>query len=95
MQKRKISFIEAVTNTLAGLIVSFCIQLIIYPLLNIPVRLEQNIIITLVFTGASILRGYIVRRIFNKLTYGHTTRHIPQHNQPARAGNDCSCKEGR
>lgn len=55
-----------------GLLVSFLIQLIIYPVMNIPVRLEQNIIITLVFTGASIGRGYIVRRIFNK--FNHESR---------------------
>ena len=67
MQTHKFSLIESVMNTLTGLLVSFCIQLIIYPVMNIPVRLEQNIIITLVFTGASIIRGYIIRRIFNKI----------------------------
>ena len=41
--------------------------LIIYPFLGIPVKLIQNVIITFVFTIASILRGYIVRRIFNSL----------------------------
>jgi hypothetical protein len=67
MQPRKLSIIESIINTLTGLLVSFCIQLVIYPVMNIPVRLEQNIIITLVFTGASIIRGYIIRRIFNKI----------------------------
>lgn len=66
MQSKRFSFIEALTNTLTGLLVSFGIQLIIYPAMDIPVRLSQNVIITLVFTIASILRGYIVRRIFNK-----------------------------
>jgi hypothetical protein len=65
MQKRKHSLIESITNTFVGLFVSFGIQLIIYPAMNIPVRIEQNIIITLVFTFASIVRGYIVRRFFN------------------------------
>ncbi len=67
MQSKRFSFIEAITNTLTGLIVSFGIQLVIYPAMGITVRLSQNIIITLIFTLASILRGYIVRRIFNKL----------------------------
>jgi hypothetical protein len=65
MQKRKYSFIEAITNTIVGFIISFLIQLIIYPFLNIPVRFEQNLIITSVFTIASILRGYLIRRLFN------------------------------
>jgi hypothetical protein len=67
MQNRKLSLAESLTNTFTGLLVSFIIQLIIYPLLDIPVRLEQNILITFVFTLASIGRGYIVRRYFNKL----------------------------
>ena len=68
MQNRKLSLIESLTNTFTGLFTSFIIQIIIYPVLNIPVRIEQNIIITLVFTGASIGRGYIVRRIFSLFT---------------------------
>jgi hypothetical protein len=67
MQTKRKSFIEAIVNTFAGMAVSFGIQLLIYPLMNIPVRIEQNVIITLVFTFASIARGYIVRRVFNSL----------------------------
>lgn len=66
MQSKKFSLIESITNTITGLVVSFLIQLIIYPVMGIPVKLEQNIIITLVFTIVSIARSYILRRIFNK-----------------------------
>lgn len=34
---------------------------------NCVVSLDQNIIITFVFTIVSILRGYFIRRFFNKL----------------------------
>jgi len=67
MQTKKYSLIESLTNTFTGLLISFVIQLIIYPAMGIPVRIEQNVIITFVFTVASILRGYIVRRIFNRI----------------------------
>lgn len=66
-QPRRHSLAEAITNTIAGLVVSFAIQLIIYPTLRIPVTIGQNVLITAVFTVASIGRGYIVRRIFNGL----------------------------
>ena len=66
-QSKKLSIIEAVSNTVIGLLTSFCIQLIIYPFLDIKVSLNQNIFITLVFFVASIIRGYIVRRLFNKI----------------------------
>lgn len=65
MQSKKNSLIESVTNTIIGLVTSFLIQLIIYPILDIPVTLSQNVAITSVFFVASILRGYLVRRIFN------------------------------
>ena len=66
-QTKKQSIIESVTNTVVGLLTSFLIQLVIYPILEIPVSIGQNVIITLVFFIASILRGYVIRRFFNKI----------------------------
>lgn len=66
-QNRISSLIESLTNTIIGLITSFGIQLMIYPLLGINVSLKQNLIITLVFFSASVIRGYIIRRVFNKI----------------------------
>mgnify|MGYP003148426082 CR=1 FL=1 len=66
-QKKKHSFIEAVTGTAAGLLVSFAIQLIVYPALDIEVSVGQNVIITSVFFVASACKGYAVRRLFNKI----------------------------
>ena len=66
-QSKKYSIIESMVNVILGLIISFLIQLWIYPALNISVSLNQNIIITIVFFIASFLRGYVVRRLFNNL----------------------------
>ena len=66
-QTKKHSIIESISQTIIGLLTSILIQAIIYPLLNIPVTFSQNLIITAVFFIASIIRGYFVRRIFNKL----------------------------
>ena len=68
MQNKKNSLIESITNTFVGFIISLLIQLIIYPTMGIPVTFAQNIVITFVFTFVSILRGYIVRRMFNRST---------------------------
>jgi hypothetical protein len=67
MQTKKYSFAESLVNTFTGLLVSFLIQLAIYPALGIPVRISQNLIITAVFTIASIIRSYLVRRVFNRI----------------------------
>jgi hypothetical protein len=66
-QSKKHSLIESVTNVVVGLVISFLIQLIIYPILNIEVSLNQNLFITMVFFLASFFRGYVIRRIFNNL----------------------------
>jgi len=65
-QTKKKSLIESLVNTLSGLVISFLIQITIYPIMGIPVKLHQNIIITFVFFIASIIRSYVVRRFFNK-----------------------------
>ena len=66
-QSKRMSAIESITNVVVGLVFSFCIQLVIYPLLDIPVNINQNIIITAVFFVVSFVRSYFLRRIFNKL----------------------------
>ena len=66
MQSKNKSLIESITNTTVGLITAFCIQMIIYPALNIKVTISENIIITAVFYLVSIGRNYIVRRFFEK-----------------------------
>ena len=67
MQTKKQSIIEVITNTVVGLAFSFAIQVIVYPLLDVDVSINQNLLITLMFFIASILRGYILRRLFTKL----------------------------
>ena len=66
IQTKKNSLIESVTQTIIGLGTSFLIQLLIYPALGIAVSFGQNLIITFVFFVVSILRGYLIRRYFNK-----------------------------
>jgi hypothetical protein len=67
MQSKKHSLIESAVNVIAGIVMSFLIQLWIYPLLKIAVTLNQNIFITCVFFAASFFRSYIIRRIFNAI----------------------------
>ena len=66
-QTKQKSFIESVIQTIIGLVTSILIQIILYPMMGIPVTFSQNLIITLVFFTVSIVRGYFVRRIFEKL----------------------------
>ena len=67
MQQSKLdSLIEALLSTFIGFIVSFTANLILMPMLGIPVSLSQNFILTVAFTFMSVARSYLVRRWANK-----------------------------
>ena len=66
-QTKALSLVESAVNVSIGLLMSFVIQLLLYPLLGITVSLNQNLIITIVFFVASFVRGYLIRRFFNSL----------------------------
>ena len=66
MQTKKNSIIESITQTIIGLGTSILIQVILYPIMGIPVTFSQNLIITTVFFIVSIIRGYFIRRWFSR-----------------------------
>ena len=59
------SLLEALAHTGIGFIISILISLVIYPLFGHAFTLAENVCITIIFTVASIIRGYIIRRWFN------------------------------
>ena len=65
-QSKKQSLTEAVTNTFVGFGVSLASIFIIFPLVGIESTPIKNIGITAYFTVISIVRGYVLRRWFNK-----------------------------
>lgn len=66
-QSRKMSLIEQLVSVAIGFAVSLFIQLTLLPAMGVKTTYGQDFIIVAVFTVASIIRGYIVRRGFNWL----------------------------
>lgn len=66
-QSKKMSILESITNTVIGLLTSFYIQLLIFPIFGIHVTTGTNIKITAIFFIVSFIRSYTTRRIFNKI----------------------------
>jgi hypothetical protein len=66
MQSKLSSALEAVTNVLVGIGMAFCAQLVFFPVFGISVPLSTHASLTLMFTGVSLIRSYILRRIFNR-----------------------------
>lgn len=66
MQTRIESFIENVVNVLIGFLTALASQIIIFPFFNIYVSITENILLTFYFTIVSLIRGYLVRRYYNR-----------------------------
>lgn len=66
-QSRLFSAFEAVANVACGLGIAFLANLIVLPLFGLPVSFGQAAGISAVFTVISLLRSYVLRRLFNKI----------------------------
>lgn len=66
-QSKKSSLAEAILNTLVGFGINFTANLIILPAFGFTsLTLETNFYIGLAYTAVSMVRGYVIRRWFNK-----------------------------
>ncbi len=67
MQTKKQSFMESLINILIWYIIAIISQLLIFPIFNINVSINENLLIGLYFTTISLIRSYILRRLFNNI----------------------------
>ena len=66
-QSRSASAFETLTSTVLGFLLSIWVQRLLFPALGHDLALTENMVVASVFTGVSLLRGYVVRRTFNAL----------------------------
>jgi len=57
--------VEAVVNTVVGLVIAMVATAAICKAYSIPMTWENNFIITFWMTVLSVLRSYVIRRMFN------------------------------
>ncbi len=66
MQSKRMSLIETVLNVSSGFVISLLLwQFVVCPVWEIERSFRQGIEVTMLFTVASIVRGYLWRRLFN------------------------------
>ena len=65
MQSKRESMIETLTNVSIGWFVSFIANMLVLPLFGYNINLTDGLLISIIFTIISIVRGYVVRRWFN------------------------------
>lgn len=64
-QSRSKSLFESLTSTAIGFVVSLFLTATVMPAFGYPTTWSHDFWITVIFTVASIVRGYAVRRYFN------------------------------
>ena len=67
MQSRLMSALEAFCNILVGYLVAVAANLVVLPLFGYAVSLLDGFAIGLIFTLISLMRSYLLRRLFNSL----------------------------
>ena len=65
-QSRRMSFVEAVTNVVVGYALAVAAQIVVFPWFGLHLHLGENLMIGAVFVGISLLRGYALRRLFQR-----------------------------
>ena len=65
MQSKMESMIETLTNVGIGWFISFIANMLVLPLFGYNINLTDGLLISIIFTIISIVRGYLIRRFFN------------------------------
>jgi ABC-type bacteriocin/lantibiotic exporter with double-glycine peptidase domain len=65
-QSKLNSALESLSNTAIGLLTTLIFSPIIYSMVGMTYTYSQLGLVTILFTALSIVRGYIIRRFFNK-----------------------------
>ena len=66
-QSRAQSMIESAANVVIGYMVALGSQLVVFPMFDVHLPLQDNLLIGLWFTAISLVRSYLVRRLFNRM----------------------------
>ena len=74
-QSRKVSLLEAATNVAVGYGLAIVTQMIVFPWFGIEAGLEDHLAIGLAFLIVSLVRSYVLRRLFDRIAVGGLSRH--------------------
>lgn len=68
-QTRAMAMVETVASVGVGFAVSLVLVGLVLPAYGYQVSMQQNLEITAIFTVASVLRSYVMRRVFNHIQH--------------------------
>ena len=66
MQSRRRSLIEAIANVVVGYVLAVAMQFMAFPWFGLHPSLGETLAIGSLFTAISLIRGYALRRLFER-----------------------------
>ncbi|EME69911.1 hypothetical protein H261_10919 [Paramagnetospirillum caucaseum] len=66
-QSHRMSMVEAVANVVIGYGIAVATQVVVFPIFGIHITLADDLAIGLVFLLVSLIRSYMLRRVFERL----------------------------
>ncbi|MBI3446250.1 MAG: hypothetical protein HY055_13050 [Magnetospirillum sp.] len=66
-QSHRMSLAEAAANVLIGYAIAVATQVMVFPVFGIHITLADDLRIGLVFLVVSLIRSYMLRRVFERL----------------------------
>ena len=61
------SLVESVANVVVGYVLAIATQIVVFPIFGIQTALAEHLTIGLAFVGVSLARGYLLRRLFERI----------------------------
>ena len=66
-QTRTMSAVESVANVAVGYGIAVATQAAVFPLFGIQATVTDHLAIGAIFTAVSLVRSYVLRRVFNRI----------------------------
>ena len=67
-QSKQFSLLEACVNVTIGIIVAWGLSFLVFPIFGYEPTVMKTLWISLIFTGVSLIRSYLLRRMFNLIS---------------------------
>lgn len=65
-QSRRMSLVEALTNVVVGYVLAVATQIVVFPWFGLVVSIGNTLAIGAIFVITSLLRSYVLRRLFER-----------------------------
>ena len=81
-QSRLMSLVEAITNVIVGYGLAVVTQIIVFPWFGLEAALDEHLAIGMAFVGVSLVRSYLLRRLFERITVAIRSGGRGEHGEP-------------